>query len=82
MRNRRLAQAVELYADHVRALQAATLGERARQKLVLAGMKNIAAALAARDADAAARAMREYLGLARTAMRTLARRQAGPGSAA
>ena len=82
VRNRRLAQAVERYADHVRALQVSTLDDRARQRIVLAGMKKISNAIAAGDADAASRAMREYLGVARAAMATLAGRQTQSRSAA
>jgi DNA-binding GntR family transcriptional regulator len=68
VRNRRLVRTVELYADHVRALQFLTLGDAQRQKVVLRGMKDILAALRRRDADAAAEAMRRYLGISRSAM--------------
>ena len=70
--NRRLVQAVELYADHVRALQRSTLGDPARQRVVLAGMKAMHDAIQARDGAAAARAMRHYLGVARNAMQEVA----------
>ena len=70
--NRRLVQAVELYADHVRALQRSTLGDPARQRVVIAGMKAMLDAIQARDGAAAARAMRHYLGVARDAMREVA----------
>jgi len=67
-RNRRLVRMVELYADHVRALQFLTLGDKARQQVVLRGMRAIFDALEKRDADAAAGAMRHYLGISRDAM--------------
>jgi DNA-binding GntR family transcriptional regulator len=70
--NRRLVQAVELYADHVRALQRSTLGDPARQRVVIAGMKAMLDAIQSRDGTAAARAMRHYLGVAREAMREIA----------
>src|SRR5581483_7583072 len=41
VRNRRLVRMVELYADHVRALQFLTLGDPARQEVVLRGMQAI-----------------------------------------
>ncbi|HEX2566987.1 MAG TPA: GntR family transcriptional regulator [Burkholderiales bacterium] len=67
-RNRRLVRMVELYADHVRALQFLTLGDKARQQVVLQGMQAIFQAIHARDAEAAAQAMRHYLGISREAM--------------
>jgi DNA-binding GntR family transcriptional regulator len=67
-RNPRLVRMVELYADHVRALQLLTLGDAQRQKAVLRGMKDILTALEARDPEEAAEAMRRYLGLSRSAM--------------
>jgi DNA-binding GntR family transcriptional regulator len=59
--NRRLAHAVELYADHVQHLRALTLGNAKVRNVVLRGLKRIAAALAAGDGDAAALAMRAHL---------------------
>lgn len=68
VRNRRLVRAVEVYADHVRALQLLTLGDAQRQKAVLRGMKDILRAIDKRDADEAAAAMDRYLTLSREAM--------------
>ena len=65
--NRRLAHAVELYADHVQHLRALTLGNAKVRNVVLRGLKRIAAALAAGDGGAAAQAMREHLTEARRA---------------
>jgi DNA-binding GntR family transcriptional regulator len=80
--NRRLVQAVELYADHVRALQRSTLGVPARQRVVIAGMKAMHDAVQARDGEAASRSMRHYLGVARDAMREVAGLRAQARSAA
>jgi len=66
--NRRLVRMVELYADHVRALQFLTLGDAQRQKAVLRGMNDILGALERRDADGAAESMRRYLAISRSAM--------------
>lgn len=66
--NRRLVRMVELYADHVRALQHLSLGDAQRQKAVLRGMQDILGALERRDAKAAEEAMRGYLALSRSAM--------------
>jgi DNA-binding GntR family transcriptional regulator len=68
VRNPRLVRMVELYADHVRALQLLTLGDAQRQKAVLRGMQDILTALERRDPDEAAEAMRRYLSLSRSAM--------------
>jgi DNA-binding GntR family transcriptional regulator len=68
VRNARLVRAVELYADHVRALQQLTLGDLQRQKNVLHGMHDICAAIEAREPQEAADAMQRYLGIARAAM--------------
>jgi len=70
--NRRLVRAVEIYAAHVRALQSLTLGDRERQKRVLAGMREILRALERREPQAAADAMRRYLAIARAAMQQVA----------
>ena len=68
VRNRRLVRMVELYADHVRALQFLTLGDVQRQKVVLRGMKDILRALDRRNPDEANEAMARYLSLSRSAM--------------
>lgn len=66
--NRRLVRMVELYADHVRALQHLSLGDPQRQKAVLRGMQEILRAIERRDPRAAEQAMRGYLALSRSAM--------------
>lgn len=68
VRNRRLVRMVELYADHVRALQFLTLGDAQRQKVVLRGMTDILRALERRDEREAAEAMQRYLSISRGAM--------------
>lgn len=68
VRNARLVRAVQLYADHVRALQFLTLGEVKRQRAVLQGMRHIHRALERQDPEDAVDAMRRYLGIAREAM--------------
>jgi DNA-binding GntR family transcriptional regulator len=80
--NRRLVRMVELYADHVRALQFLTLGNPERQKGVLRGMRDILGALERRDAQGAADAMRRYLGISRTAMLQAAGSLAGAAKVA
>lgn len=59
--NRRLARAIELYADHVRYLRAFTLGEAEVRAVVLKGLKRLVAALEAGDGEAASDAMRAHL---------------------
>jgi DNA-binding GntR family transcriptional regulator len=59
--NKRLVRAIQLYADHVRYLRAFTLDEAAVRALVLKGLRQLAAALAAGDGTAAAAAMRAHL---------------------
>jgi DNA-binding GntR family transcriptional regulator len=59
--NQRLLRAIELYANHVRYLRALTLGQKATRKVVLRGLEELAAALFAGDAEAAAQAMRAHL---------------------
>lgn len=59
--NRRLARAIELYADHVRYLRAFTLGEAAVRAVVLKGLRRLQVALAAGDGEAAAAAMDAHL---------------------
>jgi DNA-binding GntR family transcriptional regulator len=66
--NRRLVRTVELYADHVRALQFLSLGDTARQKAVLRGMRDIFGALDRGDPKLAVEAMGRYLALSRSAM--------------
>jgi len=80
--NRRLVRMVELYADHVRALQFLTLGDSERQKIVLRGMKDILRALERADPTAAADAMRRYLGISRDAMLRAAGRMINAAEAA
>jgi len=82
VRNRRLARSVELYAEHVRALQLLTLGDPQRQKVVLRGMKEILRALERRDEREAAEAMKRYLGISRSAMLQAAGRISAAASAA
>jgi len=59
--NRRLARAIELYADHVRYLRAFTLGDAAVRAVVLKGLRRLQAALTAGDGGAAAEAMQAHL---------------------
>ena len=59
--NRRLLRAIELYADHVRYLRVLTLGGEATRVVVIKGLKRLAAAFAARNANEAAAAMRDHL---------------------
>jgi DNA-binding GntR family transcriptional regulator len=63
--NSRLVRAIQLYADHVRYLRAFTLDDAAVRAMVLKGLKQLAAALAAGDGEAAAAAMRVHLGNAK-----------------
>jgi DNA-binding GntR family transcriptional regulator len=85
VRNRQLVRAIERYASHVQHLRLATLSASRVREVALAGMKRISAALAAGDASAAARAMRDQLEAARQSMlasgaapRRRARRAAAP----
>ena len=64
--NKRLVRAIQLYADHVRYLRAFTLDDAAVRALVLKGLKQLTAALAAGDGEAAAAAMRTHLQNARS----------------
>lgn len=59
--NARLVRLIEQYADHLQHIRALTLGDAAVRTIVLRGLKRVAAALAAGDADAAAAAMLEHL---------------------
>jgi DNA-binding GntR family transcriptional regulator len=63
--NKRLVRAIQLYADHVRYLRAFTLDTAAVRVLVLKGLRQLAAALAEGDGEAAAQAMRTHLGNAK-----------------
>jgi DNA-binding GntR family transcriptional regulator len=63
--NKRLVRAIQLYADHVRYLRAFTLDDAAVRAVVLKGLKQLGAALAAGDGEAAAQAMRGHLDNAR-----------------
>jgi DNA-binding GntR family transcriptional regulator len=68
VRNRRLANAVELYAGLVRSLQILSLGNGPRQVVVLEEMKHLFADLEQGNPDAAAQTMLRYLDIARMAM--------------
>jgi len=59
--NKRLVRAIQLYADHVRYLRAFTLDTASVRAVVLKGLKQLAAALAAGNGEAAAQAMRAHL---------------------
>jgi len=63
--NKRLVRAIQLYADHVRYLRAFTLDTAAVRAVVLKGLKQLAAALAAGNGEAAAQAMHAHLGNAK-----------------
>ncbi len=79
--NRRLARAIELYADHVRYLRAFTLGDAAVRAIVLKGLKRLLAALDAGDGEGAAAAMLAHLGRAKQILLDAAgARAAQPGS--
>jgi DNA-binding GntR family transcriptional regulator len=59
--NRRLARAIELYADHVRYLRVFTLGDADVRAVVLKGLKKLSAAVEAGDGEGAAAAMLAHL---------------------
>ncbi|HEX5613323.1 MAG TPA: GntR family transcriptional regulator [Burkholderiales bacterium] len=59
--NRRLARAIELYADHVRYLRAFTLGEPEVRAIVLKGLQRLLSALEAGDGETARAAMLAHL---------------------
>jgi len=65
--NARLVRIIELYADHMQHIRTLTLGEARVRTIVLRGLQRITSALAAGDADAAERAVREHLQQARLA---------------
>jgi len=59
--NRHFVKAVEQYADYTQHVRALTLESREVWPIVLKGLKQIAAALAAGDGEAAAAAMRDHM---------------------
>jgi DNA-binding GntR family transcriptional regulator len=65
--NPRLVRVVEQYADHMQHIRAMTLGDAKVRWIVLKGLKQIAAALARGDGEAAAAAMHENLRQAKKA---------------
>jgi DNA-binding GntR family transcriptional regulator len=65
--NARLVRVIELYADHMQHIRALTLDDVGVRRIVLRGLKRIAAALTAGDGDAAAAAVHEHLIQARHA---------------
>lgn len=64
--NRRLARAIELYADHVRYLRAFTLGDAEVRAAVVKGLKRLLAALEAGNGAGTAAAMLAHLDTAKT----------------
>ena len=72
--NKRLVRAIHLYADHVRYLRAFTLDDAAVRAVVLKGLKQLAAALAAGDGEGAAAAMRAHLANAQRILLDMTRR--------
>ena len=75
--NQRLVRAIQLYADHVRYLRAFTLDEAPVRAIVLQGLRELTAALAAGDGEGAARAMRGHLDHARRILLNLTTEQSG-----
>ena len=65
--NPRLVRVVEQYADHMQHIRALTIGDAKVRAIVLKGLKQVAAALAKGDGEAAAAAMHENLRQARKA---------------
>ncbi|HXD41960.1 MAG TPA: GntR family transcriptional regulator [Ramlibacter sp.] len=65
--NPRLVRVIEQYSDHMQHIRAMTLGDAKVRAIVLKGLKQVAAALAKGDGDAAAAAMHENLHQARKA---------------
>jgi DNA-binding GntR family transcriptional regulator len=65
--NPRLVRVIEQYADHMQHIRAMTLGDTTVRPIVLKGLKQVAAALAKGDGDAAAAAMHENLRQAKKA---------------
>ena len=68
--NHRLVRVIEQYADHMHRIRAMTLGDPKVRAIVLRGIKQIGAALAKGDGDAAAAAMEENLRQAKKAFIT------------
>jgi DNA-binding GntR family transcriptional regulator len=65
--NPRLVRVIEQYSDHMQHIRAMTLGDPKVRAIVLKGLKQVAAALAKGDGEAAAAAMYENLRQARKA---------------
>ena len=65
--NPRLVRVIEQYADHMQHIRALTIGDTKVRAIVLKGLKQVAAALAKGDGEAAAAAMHENLRQARKA---------------
>jgi DNA-binding GntR family transcriptional regulator len=65
--NPRLVKVIEQYADHMQHIRDMTLGDAKVRAIVLKELKQVAAALAKGDGDAAAAAMHENLRQARKA---------------
>ena len=61
---------IEQYSDHMQHIRAMTLGDPKVRPIVLKGIKQIAAALAKGDGEAAAAAMQENLRQAKKAFIT------------
>ena len=59
--NQRMVRMIELYADHLQHIRTLTLGDGAVRTIVLRGLEQITAALAAGDGAAAAAAMHAHL---------------------
>jgi len=59
--NKRLVRAIRIYAEHVRYLRAFTLDDAAVRAIVLKALKQLTAALAVGDGEAAAAAMHTHL---------------------
>ena len=68
--NTRLVRVIEQYSDHMQHIRAMTLGDPKVRPIVLKGIKQIAAALAKGDGEAAAAAMQENLRQAKKAFIT------------
>lgn len=65
--NNRLVKVIEQYADHMQHIRVMTLGDPKVRPIVLKGIRQLAAALAKGDGDAAAAAMQENLRQAKKA---------------
>ena len=73
--NQRLVRAVRLYDDHVESLRVLTLSDARTRVVALAGLAQLADAVAARDGTAAAAAMAAHLDKAEAALRAAAGRE-------